>query len=331
MNRKPHAPALRAETDGVRAAMRRALAGVTAMLLAAVACGAPPADFTVTSPDGKTFRLSDARGRLAALHFLLKTECPYCVQQVQEYWQRAAGVAGVVHVFLKPDADDDIRAFSDKLDLPDGAPTIYRDADAKLAGDYGIAGRYEFHGQNMHYPALILLDAGGRELFRYVGKSNRDRLSFDDFAARVAEQTRNPELAHYNLGEDGVALGGYDPVAYFEKQQAVAGSKSIASTFRGVTYWFADAAARQRFANDPEKFLPTYGGWCATAMADGRKVEIDPKNFKLAGGRLFLFYRSWLGDAQKDWNKDESTLMRRADEQWRRIAPRDAIAMEARR
>jgi hypothetical protein len=77
---------------------------------------------------------------------------------------------------------------------------------------------------------------------------------------------------------------------------------------------------------DPDSFLPTYGGWCATAMADGRKVEIAPTNFKIAQGRLFLFYKGWLGNARNDWDKNEADLMRRADERWRRIAPSDSPA-----
>ena len=59
-------------------------------------------------------------------------------------------------------------------------------------------------------------------------------------------------------------------------------------------------------------------------MADSRKVEIDPANFKVTNGRLFLFYKGWLGNALNDWNKDEKNLTIRADEQWRKIVSTDA-------
>jgi peroxiredoxin Q/BCP len=145
-----------------------------------------PADFTVTGanrPD--TFRLADARGKFVALHFLLKTECPFCLKHTLDYTTKAASVPGVVHVFLKPDSVADIQKWSHQLGAD--AMTIYRDPDAGLAKAFGVPNGYQFHGQTVHYPALVLLNAEGKEVFRHVGKSNRDRLSFDQFAAKVAE------------------------------------------------------------------------------------------------------------------------------------------------
>lgn len=121
-----------------------------------------------------------------------------------------------------------------------------------------------------------------------------------------------------------MAIKGFDPVAYVESNKAQAGKSELSSQYRGVAYRFATAESRQRFAENPEKYIPAYGGWCATAMAEGRKVEIDPTNFKVTNGRLFLFYKGWLGNALNDWNKDEKNLTDRADEQWRKIATGDS-------
>ena len=71
--------------------------------------------------------------------------------------------------------------------------------------------------------------------------------------------------------------------------------------------------------SSPEKYLPAYGGWCATAMARGEKVQIEPSSFKVTNGRLFLFYNGLFGNAIKDWNKDESALTVKADAQWKKI------------
>ena len=145
-----------------------------------------PADFTVRSPiSGEAFRLSEARGKYVALHFLLKTECPYCLKHTRTYDEKAATVPGVIQVFLKPDGDAEIKKWATKLG--DVGPTIYRDADAALAKQFNIPDGYKFHGQTGHYPALVLLGPDGREVFRQVGKSNLDRLPFDKFAAKVAE------------------------------------------------------------------------------------------------------------------------------------------------
>jgi peroxiredoxin Q/BCP len=155
-------------------------------LVASSALSANPTDFTVNAVNRtETFQLSKARGQFVALHFLLKTECPFCLKHTQDYARRAASVPGVVQVFLKPDTDAEIKKWSGNLG--DDSIVVYRDPDAKLAQAFGIPGGYAFHGQTVHYPALVLLDGDGKEVFRYVGKSNRDRLPFDQFAAKIAE------------------------------------------------------------------------------------------------------------------------------------------------
>ena len=297
---------------------------VIAVALSATSLRAAPADFTVESPaDGKTFKLSEAKGKYVALHFLLKSECPFCLKHTRDYAKKSAATSDVVHVFLKPDSAEEIKTWSSKANRGDNFAdvTIYRDADAKLADEFKIPDGYQFHGQSVHYPALVLLDRAGREVFRYVGKSNADRLSFDQFTAKLAELKDKPvALQHYNLGADKVALSGYDPVGYFTKSQALKGRKEITAQHRGVTYRFATEENKKLFTESPDKYAPTYGGWCATAMAKSEKVEIDPTNFKVTNGRLFLFFKAFYANAIKDWNKDEPNQTTKADANWKKIA-----------
>lgn len=131
------------------------------------------------------------------------------------------------------------------------------------------------------------------------------------------------DVTHYNLDKNKLAIQGYDPVAYFPEGggKALKGDEKISYTHRDVVYRFATAENLDRFKKDPQRYEPAYGGWCASAIADGgRKVEIDPKNFKVTGGRLFLFYKSLLQDALDYWKKDEPGNTRKADEQWRKIS-----------
>lgn len=284
---------------------------------------AAPSEFELRAGE-KAFRLSEARGRYVALHFLLKTECPLCVKHVKEYDRRADEAAGVVHVFVKPDSEEEIRAFAARIEREGVTATIFRDPDARLAGEFEIPDGYAFHGETVRYPALVLLGPDGREAFRHVGKDNTDRMSFDRFADKLAELSRNDATRQYNLADSRLALQGYDAVSYFESGKPQRGSEEFTSRYRGVTYRFASRGNRRKFAEDPAKYTPAYGGWCATAMAEGRKVEVDPTNFKITDGRLLLFYKGWLGNALKDWNKDEKRLTARADAEWRKIAPKDA-------
>lgn len=143
------------------------------------------ADFSLTSvSDKSTFTLSKSKGKYIALHFLLKTECPYCIRHTSEYFEKASSLSDVIQVFIKPDSEQDIKAWAIKLKSTKSLP-IYQDVDAKLADQFNIPNGYQFHGQVVHYPALILLNDKGEEVFRYIGRNNSDRFSFDQLKAKI--------------------------------------------------------------------------------------------------------------------------------------------------
>jgi peroxiredoxin Q/BCP len=168
----------------------KVLATVAVFPLALQVSQANPEDFTVQGVTStNVFKLSEAKGRFVALHFLLKTECPYCLRYTHDYVKKSAGDAQVIHVFLKPDTDAEIKAWASKLGDDAIRVPLYRDPDAALAKGYKISDGYKFHGQTVHFPALVLLDASGKEVYRYVGKSNADRLSYEKFAAKLKELT----------------------------------------------------------------------------------------------------------------------------------------------
>lgn len=144
-------------------------------------------DFTLQSAtDKSTFTLRKSKGNFIALHFLLKTECPYCIKHTNEYMGRAGEIPGLVHVFIKPDDENEIREWSNKLGGESVFP-IYQDKGAAIADLYEIPSDYFFHGQTVHYPALVLLNQKGREVFRYVGKNNGDRYPFDALKNKMVE------------------------------------------------------------------------------------------------------------------------------------------------
>ncbi len=147
-----------------------------------------PTGFTVKSAlDDTKFSLEEHRGKTVVLHFLLKTECPYCLRYTREFAQMSAKTPNVIHVFLKPDSETEIKTWVSHLDAKGlkALPTVYQDPDAKLAKQFGIPDGYKFHGQSVHFPALIAIDGSGKEAFRYVGKSNSDRMSVSDFTKKL--------------------------------------------------------------------------------------------------------------------------------------------------
>lgn len=125
--------------------------------------------------------------------------------------------------------------------------------------------------------------------------------------------------SQFNL-DNGIAIKGYDPVAYFKLGKAVKGKKEFAVFAQGVTYYFSSVEDKEDFKKDPARYEPQYGGWCAYAMGkDGSKVEVDPETFKLIDGKLYLYYNKFFNNTLKSWNKDEANLKSNADVNWRKF------------
>lgn len=131
----------------------------------------------------------------------------------------------------------------------------------------------------------------------------------------IAQHKAADRTKHFNL-EKGIAIQGYDPVAYFSNK-ALEGDKKYTSNYAGVVYYFSSEINKNIFLKNPSKYEPQYGGWCAFAMGDyGKKVEIDPETFKIVDGKLYLFYNAYLNNTLKSWNKDEKNLKAKADKNW---------------
>jgi len=300
---------------------RLAAAALTAAALAQpdVTPSDAPAIKLIAAADGEPLALQDPAGRFLAIHFRANLESPDSLDFVRDYLAHAPAVAGVRHVFASPAEAETVRAWA--AQLGDDAGAVYLDPGGAGASALEI----RIHDDEV---ATVVFDPAGHELFRHAGRGHKDHLTFNTFAAMLADKAAAPALAHYNLPKGGsVAVQGYDVVAYFTSATASKGRPDLASMYRGVTYHFATDANRRLFAADPERYLPTYGGWCASAMgAKGTKVEIDPKNFKVKEGRLFLFYKSAFGDALKDWNKHEQQWEPAADTNWKKLTGEGPIA-----
>ena len=116
---------------------------------------------------------------------------------------------------------------------------------------------------------------------------------------------------------NGVAIQGYDAVAYHTQQQAVKGSRAFTHVWRGATWQFATAEHRDRFAASPESFMPQFGGFCAYGVSRGYAVDIDPEAFAVVDGRLYLNYSKRV---QRTWNQDRAGYIEKARQNWPKVA-----------
>jgi YHS domain-containing protein len=119
--------------------------------------------------------------------------------------------------------------------------------------------------------------------------------------------------AQNNVDPSGLALKGYDPVAYFTEGKPVPGKAEFNASHEGATYRFASAANRDAFLAAPGKYAPQYGGYCAFGMASGYKAPIEPDAWTIVEGKLYLNYDQ---SARSRWASDIPGYVRKADAQW---------------
>lgn len=152
----------------------------------------------------------------------------------------------------------------------------------------------------------------------------RNSYGFSSLAIALAALAASPAFAEdeynvttgYTLEGAGLGVHGVDPVVLSTLNAVVPGDAANAVVHDGVAYYFASKLSAERFQADPDRYLPQYGGFCAYAVALGKKLDGDPRYADIVDGKLYLFvnaavYARYLADR-------ENTL-RTADEKWPQI------------
>lgn len=126
------------------------------------------------------------------------------------------------------------------------------------------------------------------------------------------QASERARTAHFDL-KHGVALQGYDPVAYFTQGTALRATGTIRHTYRGIQYFFRCDKHLNIFKTTPQAFEPQYGGWCAFAMSQSsQKVKADPQVFVIYEGQSYFFQNK----AKRQQWLDNQRRKARADEHW---------------
>lgn len=116
-----------------------------------------------------------------------------------------------------------------------------------------------------------------------------------------------------NLDRSGLALQGYDPVAFFTDHKPVKGHTELVLRHHGALYYFATREHRDTFKATPEKYEPAFGGYCAYGVSRGKLVEIEVDAFQIVNDRLLLQYSKGV---RNDFNKDTQGNLATADSNW---------------
>ena len=116
-----------------------------------------------------------------------------------------------------------------------------------------------------------------------------------------------------NTDKQGIAIHGYDPVAYFLGGKPLPGKAELAYQWSGATWLFSSADNRQTFIENPQRYAPQFGGFCAYAASYGQFADVDPQAWSIVNGKLYLNYNlrvrqiwrpraaEFNGDAEQLW------------------------------
>jgi len=121
-------------------------------------------------------------------------------------------------------------------------------------------------------------------------------------------------------GASGIGLDGYDPVAFFIEKRPMNGDPAISGTYKGAKYFFVSKEHKDRFEEDPEKYVPQYGGYCAYGVALGALFPVDINTWQIRNGKLYLNLNPAVLEL---FNKDFEGQVANADKNWPRLVKKN--------
>jgi hypothetical protein len=126
------------------------------------------------------------------------------------------------------------------------------------------------------------------------------------------------EGSHKAIATDpfGVAIKGYDTVAYFTEGRAIKGKKEFEFSWRDAHWHFVSAAHRDMFAANPERYAPKFGGFCANGMSKGKMAAADPEAWTIVDGKLYMKFNKAVRDR---WRPDKAVRIKKAEKNWDKI------------
>jgi len=120
-------------------------------------------------------------------------------------------------------------------------------------------------------------------------------------------------MARGAVGQQAVALQGYDPVAYFTEGAPRRGDSAHAVSWNGQTWVFANADNRAAFTADPTRYAPQYDGYCAWAVARNYLAPVDPTAWAIIDDKLYLNFDARI---QRRWSRDPAGFIAQANANW---------------
>lgn len=125
------------------------------------------------------------------------------------------------------------------------------------------------------------------------------------------------DAGNSSASESAYFIEGYDVVSYFRDSGPQPGKTSITTTYQDNILLFSTEANRSDFLANPEIFMPAYNGYCAYGMVFGMKSKVDPLQYDIVDGRLFLQLDK---GTKRRWNRRISRNIRKSEKAWKKLS-----------
>ena len=135
----------------------------------------------------------------------------------------------------------------------------------------------------------------------------------------MKDNTMHKDMMKIDKNTDGVALKGYDPVSYFTDMRPEMGMSNISYKWGGATWQFTSKDHMKMFKENPSKYTPQYGGYCAYAVTKNILVPADPAIWTMENGKLYLNVNA---DVQKLFRKDITDNIKIGGKNWKTLSIR---------
>lgn len=132
-------------------------------------------------------------------------------------------------------------------------------------------------------------------------------------ASTFAQTTKSAKKVN---SENGLAIQGYDPVAFFESSKAIEGKKEISTEYNEAVYFFSSETNKELFLKNPSQYEPQFGGFCAYGMSEGYEAPIQPEAFTIVDNKLYLNYNLRV---KSMWSKEQASRIEKANMNWKKI------------
>ncbi len=119
---------------------------------------------------------------------------------------------------------------------------------------------------------------------------------------------------------NGIAIKGYDPVAFFKESKPVMGRETLSYQWKGATWLFSTKENLDAFKAAPVKYAPQYGGYCAYGAAQGHKASTEINTWTISGDKLYFNYDQ---EVRGMWMKNQKADINKANANWDNIKDKE--------